>query len=306
MANEKHRAKFFVSLLVALMFVSFSASTVFANGGPHNGINAGSADCAFCHRANSATGTQSLLMQDTTTLCLSCHGTGLGANTNVADGIYITGGDAHQYNEGVMNTPDGAPLLGGGFVNYMGKPVSSSHGVATGSVLAWGNGVTRGELASLTQTMNCISCHDPHGSANYRMIRERINGHTVSVARVDEGLAKDYDTENWGADIDSLCVACHSSYNVTTAGSGSDMAMIASGGYTHRVGMNYSDGSNVNPETEGYNGYHLPLAASGKGDLVACMTCHLPHGTSATMSDGRDSNLLRLDNSGVCRVCHQK
>jgi hypothetical protein len=48
------------------------------------------------------------------------------------------------------------------------------------------------------------------------------------------------------------------------------------------------------------------------------MTCHLPHGTSVEMTgitDGAglpgetsatDSALLRLDNRGVCEVCHQK
>lgn len=306
MTTRKHSLKLTVATLIAFIIILSAVSLVSANGGPHNGIGAGTPDCASCHRINSATGSQALLVQDTTTLCLSCHGTGLGANTNVADGVYMAGGDDYRYNEGLANTADGAPLLGGGFVSYRGKPVSSSHGVVDGGSLAWGNGVLRGETAAISRTMDCASCHDPHGSANYRMLRENINGHSVSVAQVDEGAAKDYDTEHWGADVDSLCAACHSSYDVTSAGSGSDVAMMASGGYTHRVGMNFSDGSNVNPETVGYQGYTLPLADSGGGDLVACMTCHLPHGTSATMSDGRESKLIRLDNSGVCQVCHQK
>lgn len=306
MAVAKQFLKFSTALIITLILTFATISLVSANGGLHDGSGVGTPDCASCHRVNSATGSQALLSQDTTTLCLSCHGTGLGANTNVVDGIYMAGRDDHQYDEGLANTADGAPLLGGGFVSYQGKPVSSSHGVVDGGVQAWGNGVSRGETNPISGTMDCVSCHNPHGSSNYRMLRENINGHTVSVAQVDEGAAKDYDTEQWGADVDGLCNACHSSYDVTSAGSGSDAAMMASGGYTHRVGMNFSDGHNVNPETIGYQGYTLPLADSGGGDLVACMTCHLPHGTSATMSDGRDSKLVRLDNNGTCQVCHQK
>ncbi len=306
MTTEKQIPKLLIALTIALILVFTTVTRVSANGGPHNEIGAETPDCASCHRINSVMGSRALLMQDTTTLCLACHSTGLGANTNVADGIYIAGGDDYRYNEGLANTADGALLLAGGFVSYEGKPVSSAHGVVDGGLLVWGNGVLRGETASISRTMDCVSCHDPHGSVNYRMLRENINGHTVSVAQVDEGAAKDYATEHWGADVDSLCVACHSSYDITSAGSGSDAAMITSGGYTHRVGMNFSVGNNVNPETIGYQGYTLPLADSGGGDVVACMTCHLPHGTSATMSDGRGSKLIRLDNSGVCQVCHQK
>lgn len=305
MTTQRHIFKQLISLVIALMVVFFAVSVASANGGPHNGVGVGTPDCVSCHRINSVSGTQSLLVQDTTTLCMSCHGTGLGANTNVADGIYMAGGDDYRYNEGLANTPDGAPLLGGGFVSYKGKPVTSAHDVVNGGSLAWGNGVARGASASLAKSMDCASCHDPHGSSNYRMLRETINGKPVSVEQVDEGAAKDYDTENWGAGVDSLCAACHGSYNVTSAGSGSDIAMVSSGGYTHRVGMSFSDGNNVNPETIGFEGYTLPLAQSGNGDLVACMTCHLPHGTSATTSDGRDTNLIRMDNSGVCQVCHQ-
>jgi len=49
-----------------------------------------------------------------------------------------------------------------------------------------------------------------------------------------------------------------------------------------------------------------------------CMTCHLPHGASTEMvgnadngglpgeTSATDSALLRIDNRGVCQVCHQK
>ena len=291
MATKTYIANPIIFFVIIPLLAIVRVSVVSANGGPHDGTIADSTNCALCHRSNTISDVQQMPMQEVTTLCLSCHGTGLGANTNVVDGIYIAGNDNHRYDEGVINTPDGAPLLGGGFVTYLGKPVSSSHGTFNE------NSSTRGNITA--HSINCISCHNPHGSANYRGLREHINGHMVAVAQVDEGLQKDYDTENWGQDVDSLCIACHDGYD-------SDSNRAIPNRHTHRVGMSYSDGHNKNPETIGYKNYHLPLAESGAGDVVVCMTCHLPHGTSATMSNGNDSNLLRLDNSGVCQVCHQK
>lgn len=277
-----------------------------ANGGPHNPNANQPQDCAWCHRTRSTNST--LITDNVTDLCLSCHGAGMGANTNVLDGVYLSTGDdaAGNYNIGAGNTPDGASLLGGGFESYRGKPVSSAHHTSQETSLAWGNGVARGQAAALSEGVTCTGCHDPHGSSNYRILRDEINGNPVSVPQVDEGPAKDYDTEQWGAGLTGLCTACHGAYNTTNPGSGSDESLLHSGGFAHRVDMSYQYENNVNPETVGLEGYHLPLAQSGNGDLVTCMTCHLPHGSSAQMASGAESRLLRLDNSGVCQVCHQK
>jgi hypothetical protein len=239
----------------------------------------------------------------------------------VDDGLYLSSRDdsAGDGNEGAANTPDNAPLLGGGFVNFRGMAITSAHDPSGSEVAAWGNGVARGITADLAEGLTCASCHDPHGSPNYRIIQETVNGNPVAVQQVDEG-AKDYDTEQWGTGTSSLCAACHGAYHQTAAGQGSSPD---GGTYTHRVDMSYSYGANANPETVGLGGLTLPLAESGTNDLVVCMTCHLPHGSSAQMAgiaDGgpsggdtlpgnttaTDSALLRLENRAVCQVCHQK
>ncbi len=305
-----------VLLLIVLAFVLVvvGVNPVLANGGPHGGYTPTTDACAGCHRAHTATGPNLLVSDGTYELCISCHGaTGSGANTNVEDGLYLSSRDDSAGNGdiGAANTPDNSPLLGGGFINYQGAAVTSAHSTDGTDALAWGHNVNRGQVGSLTEGLSCASCHDPHGSPNYRIINEVVNGMVVFVAQVDE-TAKDYDTEQWGAGTSSLCAACHGAYHRTLAGQGS----IEDGGsYTHRVNMAYNFGGNVNPETVGYGGYSLPLA---EADQVVCMTCHLPHGTSAVMTgiaDGAglpggtsaaDSALLRLDNRGVCEVCHQK
>jgi len=322
---------FFVASIV-LIAALLTAGLASANGGPHGGYTATTDACAGCHRAHTATGPNLLTASSTYDLCISCHGsTGSGANTNVDDGYYLStrddsGGD---WNHGAANTPDNAPLLGGGFVNYKGAAVTSSH-VPSGTVAAaWGNGVARGATANLADgNLTCASCHDPHGSNNYRIINETVNGTAVSVTQVDEGAAKDYNTEQWAdSSISQFCAACHGAYHVTRAGSGTGNSDDGLGNtdyggdistFAHRVDMSYSYGGNSNPETvgviSGTTTYTLPLAASGTNNLVVCTTCHLPHGTSATMSGvaasnpgpAGDSALLRLDNRGVCEVCHQK
>jgi hypothetical protein len=257
-------------------------------------------------------------------LCISCHGSSAqGANTNVEDGFYLSTRDDTVADEdhGAANTPDGSPLLGGGFINYQGSSVTSSH---AGSLLAWGNGVDRGSTAAISDPeFSCASCHDPHGSPNYRILKTEVNGITIEVDQVDED-AKDYDTEQWGAGTSNLCAACHSAYHETAANVGSDTgAQDFGGGFTHRVDMPYHYRNNANPETVGFTdssgtNVRVPLAQSGGGDYVVCMTCHLPHGSSATMignadggglpgeTAGDDSALLRLDNRSVCQACHQK
>ncbi|OGO42619.1 MAG: hypothetical protein A2Z04_08995 [Chloroflexi bacterium RBG_16_57_9] len=65
---------------------------------------------------------------------------------------------------------------------------------------------------------------------------------------------------------------------------------------------------------------HVTIGANTEPDYTkgfpGCLTCHVVHGTSAAMEgyatqvtvDGTpiDSALLRLDNRGVCEICHNK
>lgn len=319
-----------VVVIVALLSVSLAS----ANGGPHGGFTATTDACAGCHRTHTALGPK--LRVDTTNtynLCITCHGrTGTGANANVLDGIWVAPVRKVGDTTGITNTTAGGWLLGGGFETYKGVAVSSSHSPTGTVTAAWGNGVARGATGALASgALDCASCHDPHGSPNYRIVRAIVNNTAVSVAQVDEGVAKDYDTEQWGAGQSNVCAACHGAYHRVNVDQGST---LDAGTYTHRVDMPWNSqvrySGTVNPETTGLGGLTLPLAAtnvvtSTSSNLVVCQTCHLPHGTSSTMSGNAagtydpggpsvapgpipsgDSALLRLNNRAVCEVCHQK
>lgn len=314
--------KYLIALLFAAVLLIVTASFASANGGPHGGYTATTDACAGCHRAHTAVGPNLLVQTSTYALCMSCHGSaGTGADTNVEDGFFLSTRSASTV--GTANTADNAPLLAGGFVNYKTVAVTSSHD-ATGASgkAAWGNGATnRGVAVNISDVQfNCASCHDPHGSGNYRIVKSTVNGVAVSVAQVDEGATKDYDNEHWGTGQSNLCSACHGAYHKTAAGQGSTLDGTT---YTHRVDMPYVYGANVNPETTGFGGFNLPLGETGTNNTVVCQTCHLPHGSSAVMANfanggptgtgtlpgnttATDSALLRLDNRGVCEVCHQK
>ncbi|MCL5960126.1 MAG: hypothetical protein M1358_12580, partial [Chloroflexi bacterium] len=134
-----------------------------ANAGPHGNYGGGSSSpdgCAGCHRAHTAIGPYLLAAANPDALCEMCHGaTG---TTDVFDGIL---------------TSNNATLNGGGFdrmggTTTSGTNVASRHdveGVGGGTGEAWGsNSSGRG----VTGVLECINCHNPHGSTNYRILTD--------------------------------------------------------------------------------------------------------------------------------------
>ncbi|NOY98292.1 MAG: cytochrome c3 family protein [Chloroflexi bacterium] len=317
---------------VIAMALLVTASLALANGGPHGGYTATTDACAGCHRAHTASGPNLLVETSTYALCMTCHGsTAAGAQTNVEDGVYAQYNDAGTYTNKTTTGTDGtvgAALNGGGFA-YAYDPVDTTfeaviakHDSQGTTAAAWGNGVARGVTAALADNLTCGSCHDPHGTDGYRLLRW---GPTLAADDYDSA-GKDYTAEAWGnTKMSAFCANCHGAYHVTRADSGTDNSDDSGGNtdyggditsYAHRVDMSYVYNGNNNPETTGT--YNLPLADSGTSDAVVCSTCHLSHGSAAAMSGEADNGglaggtsttdnaLLRLDNRGVCEACHQK
>lgn len=201
-------------LALAALVVLATAGTAFANFGPHGGYATDTDACAGCHRAHTSfssvtwTGENdsqhsALLVSSASTMtefCYACHGDNApGASTNVevgvfdsgpsgADGVAVGGGVLYETNS-VFNNG----LNGGAFSASM----TSMHDMGKGAVTdpMWGEGVS----APAGEDLNCASCHDVHGSSNYRLLKDNVNGHTVGgyaadgetpmpvVASVEEG-----------------------------------------------------------------------------------------------------------------------
>jgi predicted CXXCH cytochrome family protein len=198
--------KFLIALALGAILVLALATVASADNGPHGSFTATTDACASCHRAHTAKyGSNSLLIMAPDLLCLSCHN-GAGAGTNVVDGVYnqglagiagtnaaYAGADAY-YTSGVTEGVDGASLFGGGFdnalmatawsgattanpaFNAVSKPTTSHHNYDGTLGTVWGSGANNS--AADVYALECVSCHDPHGTAGW----------------VSDGIANDNDT----------------------------------------------------------------------------------------------------------------
>ena len=317
------------ALLVAggAVWLLLAAVPAFADNGPHVvGAGAVADGCAGCHRAHTATQPK-LLLQAQPALCYTCHGAGgTGASTDVESGIAYTLASRN----GSAGVVAGA-LRGGGFANARidsavptgqtntfsntlgvipvkaaGAAVTSTHVVDGTTATAWGNGVLNSG-AGLSIQLKCGSCHDPHGNGNYRILRpipQQSGAAAVTIA--DTVTAKAYTTTNYwsvGAtdnaafltNASAWCATCHTRYNASGS-SGSTDSGDAIFTYRHKTDVASAGGPN-------------------------CVQCHVAHGSNAaqgtfsqavTNPDGTtaipvtDSRLLRIDNRGVCQMCHNK
>jgi predicted CXXCH cytochrome family protein len=203
---------------------------------------------------------------------------------------------------------------------------TSKHNVDTAQT-AWGMGNISGTTdAGTTVSLTCASCHDPHGNGRYRILKPTpdnaytgaYSGITPSqsfMSNVNIGDVTTYaytttnywhpeDSNSTGAtsyisNVSAWCASCHTRY-LAGAGSATNGSGDAVFSYRHTTTGNSFAGNASTPPT--------------------CVQCHVSHGSNATMgansqavplpgtntARGPDSNLLRIDNRGVCEKCHNK
>ena len=195
--------RFSLAMLVVLAVFALP-SAAFANFAIHGNYVSDTDACAGCHRAH--TSVSSITWQDTAAgdshsallvtsatemwqFCYACHdATSQGADTNVQQGIY----------EGTLYGTQNGVLNGGGFDSLDQSATTSTHMYKGSSWGAYGGGyfaqgssfaadssnAGQGAGAYMTGTgnaikMDCATCHDPHGSPNYRILRTVVNGNVV-------------------------------------------------------------------------------------------------------------------------------
>lgn len=288
-----------LSVLVAVMVLSMTGIAL-ANFGPHGGYLADTDACAGCHRAHTAPspltwtdnsgGVRNALLLSTASLmyqfCYTCHGNGApGAATDVEHGVFDS--STTDPNNSVV----GATLNGGGFDqlgnNDVGISTTSTHEIANASWGAWGGGFTGGIVGGTATgtgeriNMDCTSCHDPHGSSNYRILKDSIFDGTA--ARTVGGYGS-----NFASDVDPA-----PDPYVISVEQGYPLAFDGYDANGFRLHSKY-DGATVN-----YNN-HLP--ASGgiypqyKPDYTTARYATAPDGTSGS----------KKGMSGWCVACHSQ
>lgn len=339
-----------LTLLLAggAVWLFLAAIPVFADGGPHiASINSGASgltadSCAGCHRAHTAQGPLLLKAASVEALCFSCHGTtGLGATTDVQNGV--------QYALGTVNVRDNTTVVGalrnGGFVNthiwtsqgarlayssganVRQRPlvaatsgataVTSTHLNNGGTGIAWGNGPISG-TANLgpTVTIECTTCHNPHGNGNYRILNplpapaavvSGVWAPGTAVYVTDAALPPSGDTRNY-------------TIHQTKSGSTNGMLLLSqattgttawSGDYFHRyVPWNATTAGTYQEDAP--NG--LPATFDYQIDAW-CATCHTrllastgtPYNTDsgdAVFKYRHGTNVLPFARGTACTTCH--
>lgn len=333
----------------SLAWLGLAAVPASADNGPHvpSSGNLAVDRCAGCHRAHTAPAPY--LLRDTQPgLCYTCHGAAAGgASTDVFDGVGYTGferGGTAAGGQALRGGGFGYALIGSGNASRSpsgvtpatktvpvlatGQAATSTHTVDGATGTAWGNGAISGTANAGTAVgLRCGSCHDPHGNGNYRILRPiPVDSGATAGVTIPDSTAKVYTTSNyWATDdpysppvgtpipvtgrdgtvteytpsvfiasISAWCTTCHTRY-LAPSGSYDTDSGDAIYTYRHRSDQNYREGG------------------------ANCITCHVAHGSNATMGgvnsskvtnpDGSgpagSSKLLRVDNRGTCNMCHR-
>ncbi len=187
--------KLAIILAISVVALFATAGSAFANFGPHGGYALDTDACAGCHRAHTSFSNLSwedvagndhsaLLVSSAQTMeefCYACHGDGApGASTNVEMGLFDSGpsGSATQTAGGSIMYETNSAFLGGLNGGAFNTGISTSmHDMDKGAATdpMWGSGSSASGGTNLT----CTGCHDPHGSSNYRLLKDTVNGVTV-------------------------------------------------------------------------------------------------------------------------------
>lgn len=281
--------KLSIILVMAAMIVVATAGAAFANFGPHGGYSLDTDACAGCHRAHSSFSSvtwtnganeqqSALLVSSASTMqefCYACHGDDApGAATNVEIGVFDSGpsadvtvnttGGATLY---LTNSQDGGTLNGGAFAGS-----TSMHDMDKGAVTdpMWGAGSSAPDGPGL----NCSSCHDVHGSSNYRLLKDSLTPWGVGATPVKVG---GYDVDD---NPEGYVFSSETGYPT-----------VANGWKKHEAGAAQMALYRPNYTTEQYLSYKTNDYAGGTGNLSMstwCAGCHTQYNQTETAYDYGD------------------
>jgi predicted CXXCH cytochrome family protein len=227
-------------------------------------------------------------------LCVYCH-----------DG---SRGDAPDVIAPVTYVPDPA---GGFFANTGGTGSFKAHDLAMQPAVTAPGGTA-------TFSLTCISCHDPHGNANYRNLRVDPTG--TGGAPAVTVVAKQKVTANgsnpsavyipsnvtYKSGMSQWCGSCHTNF----LGKSMDKEGVGSPWLRHPSDVTISTAKNVDKARwSGTITNRVPVQSPNDDtipsadDQVFCLSCHKAHGS------GNPFALIYSDGStlsSTCQQCHSQ
>ena len=374
-----------------------NTETASADNGPHvaTGADATHDKCASCHRIH--TGQNEYLLKEAGTIegfCYSCHGTGgAGSDLAVQEGTFY-GGTAPGAPYGGKTASDTVGLRGGGFdearinttdpsqsvsgaptptptvvvsigVLATKQPVNSRHAIDGTAGTMWGKGPPGTVGAGTSNTLECTSCHDPHGNGNYRILRTLPTGSELAPAAAGYPIPDTYPkgptnyttgnyfTMNHDADLNGTADPLPAALPAGATPAPGQSIMVDTSRWCSQCHTRYLAVRNPTVPTPAPGGIDADASRVNSGDVIftfrhtsagwsrssstgiasfnnrACITCHATHGSNASMpgkpaagtnysatvpwpdgstvnpaNDLQRASLLKVDNRGICRRCH--
>jgi predicted CXXCH cytochrome family protein len=314
---------------IGALWLFVAALPVLADGGPHtmatnNGSLGLTADsCAGCHRAHTATAA-SLLNTEQPELCLNCHD-GSKATTDVIDGVQYSAtsktlpvlgalrGGGFQY--ALINSSNAARASyqsdhGSGpvtaFIGHvqplaLQQKVTSTHG-GTGGIYnsGWGDGTVwgNGDVSSQVKTvgafvtLECGSCHNPHGNGQYRILQTTpsLTATVGTFTVTNTGGVKVTDTTTTGTHNYTIKPASDAA---DANGSAANIVGTASGDYWRyhwdptgsALWYTLTNPPKADPMNSGWNGVTEPTNSTG-AMTAWCIQCHTRYNGYAVDANG--------------------
>ena len=245
--------------------------------GAHAGYTGDNGTCSDCHSMHQDGNPKLLKGKTDTEICVRCHDHPGYSDTFQPPSTNMSHLDVWKGN--VFGSPTSWFGTAGSFGTYdpvNGGTATSMHPInSSGAVIAPGDGAT---------LVRCGTCHDTHGSTNYRLLKTSLNGKSgISVSANVDSYGR---TISYNGGMSSFCSACHVAYLQYGSAAGYtrhpvDVALTAQemANYSHFNGQKY-----------------LPLEG---GNRVTCTTCHFAHGSP-------NMHLLKLPTPQLCQTCHSK
>jgi predicted CXXCH cytochrome family protein len=333
--------------MVLLAGLGTNTPTASADNGPHvaTGSDATPDKCASCHRIH--TGQNEYLLKEAGSIedfCYSCHGNGgPGSDLAAQDGSFY-GGTTPGMPYGGKTASTTVGLRAGGFdearnnstdpsnsnqpnptpgpavtigILPVAAAVNTKHNLETTGTM-WGNGPAGTVGPGPSATLECTSCHDPHGNGNYRILRDVPTGSGGAGYDIPDTYPKaltDYTTTNYfnmyfgGAtpavtpvpgtatpapgisilkDTSQWCSQCHTRYLAARRGT-----LPSPGpGTPAPMDSRWDSGDSIYTFRHTSAGWgRSATTGNASWNNRACITCHASHGSTSQMTGPYSQNI---------------